>query len=89
MKIERPELLPPELIRKIRAKDVKPLTLKEMIPSPLYAGRSYRDIAKILTRNVSFEKLREEWERVGPLLGLSFQEYREIWRGHKGRREVD
>jgi len=89
VKIQRPKSLPPELLRKIRAKDVERLTLKEMIQYHLYAGRSYREIAEILTRNVSFKKLREEWERVGPLLGLSFEEYREIWRGHKRRKKGD
>jgi len=52
-----------------------------MIQYHLYVGRTHLEIAQILTRNLSFPKLQEEWKRVGKLLGFSFEEYRKIWRG--------
>ncbi len=54
-----------------------------------YVGRSHLEIAQILTRNLSFAKLQEEWKRVGKLLGFSFEEYRKIWRGESSVQKAD
>ena len=89
MKIAKPKTLPRELVRKIRAKDWNNLTVEEMIQYHLYVGRSHFEIAQILTRDVSFAKLREEWKKVGKLLGFSFEEYRRIWRGESPGQRVD
>ncbi len=89
MRITKPRTLPQELVRKIRGEDRKNLTVREMIQYHLYAGRSHLEIAQILTRNVSFAKLREEWKKVGKLLGFSFEDYRKIWRGQNPARRVD
>lgn len=80
--IEKPKTLSPELIQKIRTRD-KNISLEDLIRFHLFVGKTHRDIAEFLVRGVSFKTLKGEYEKVGPLLGLTFEEYREIWRGYR------
>ena len=74
--------IPLELKKKVILRDPD-LTLEEMISILRYLGKSSKEIAEILVRNVSFAKLKEDYEKVGLLLGMTFEEYRSIWRGYK------
>ncbi|MBI3610744.1 MAG: hypothetical protein HY204_08595 [Nitrospirae bacterium] len=80
-KIEKPKALSPELIRKIRSRD-KNISVDDLIRFHLYVGKTHREIAELLVRGVSFKTLKEEYEKVGLLLRLTFEEYRAIWQGY-------
>jgi|GEM_PF-5290963 len=71
-----------ELKKKIILRDPD-ITLEEMVSIMRYFGKTDEEIAKILVWNVSFEQLKEDYEKVGPLLKMTFEDYRSIWRGYK------